>query len=86
MDKEGLSLIMAASAISDSNLTPEQRAVREVKRRASEHLEKQRKVHTMIRQSTCPICNGKLNRGKKDKNNNYKRTWNCTNCESVYTI
>lgn len=37
-----------------------------------------------VRQGICPSCEGKLIRGKKDKRNNYKRSWECKNCEEVH--
>ena len=48
--------------------------------------QKQRKTHNMIRQNICPICSGKLTRGKRNKNKDYKRDWTCVQCSSVYTI
>lgn len=53
---------------------------------SKEELEKRQRTRNMIRQSICPICGGKLSRGKKDKKNDYKRKWTCTNCKSEYTI
>ena len=40
-----------------------------------------KRVKEYIQQGICPYCEGKLIRGKKDKKNNYKRTWNCVKCE-----
>jgi len=42
--------------------------------------EKQKRITACIQQGLCPDCLGKLIRGKKDKKNNYKRTWNCVKC------
>lgn len=39
-----------------------------------------------VRQGICPSCNGKLIRGKKDKRNNYKRSWECKECEEVHLV
>ena len=33
-----------------------------------------------IRKGNCPSCDGKLIRGKKSKENDYKRSWKCTDC------
>lgn len=38
----------------------------------------------LVRCNHCPNCKGKLARGKKDKNDKYKRTWTCKNCKSSY--
>jgi uncharacterized protein with PIN domain len=70
--------MMAATATSKSNHVSS--------RSEREELEKQRRTQIMIRQNICPICGGKLSRGKKNKHNGYKRTWTCTNCSSIYTI
>jgi len=40
-----------------------------------------KRVSACIQQGLCPECLGKLIRGKKDKKNGYKRTWNCLKCE-----
>lgn len=37
-----------------------------------------------IRQGICPSCEGKLIRGKKDKRNNYKRSWDCKECKEMH--
>ena len=37
-----------------------------------------------IRQGNCPSCEGKLIRGKKDKRNNYKRSWECRDCNEMH--
>lgn len=38
-----------------------------------------------VSQSICPSCHGKLERGKKNKLNDYKRDWFCTKCNETYT-
>ena len=43
--------------------------------------QEQKRVNACIQQGLCPECLGKLIRGKKDKKNGYKRTWNCLKCE-----
>jgi len=40
-----------------------------------------KRVKACIQQGKCPHCLGKLIRGKKDKKNNYLRTWKCSDCE-----
>jgi hypothetical protein len=78
-----LSSLMVAAAKQDSQLTEEQKAERaETRRRLSE----QRVRHAKIIQNICPGCEGKLVRGKKDKKNNYKRTWNCRDCGSSHSM
>jgi carboxypeptidase C (cathepsin A) len=46
-----------------------------------EAIKEQKRVSACISQGKCPECLGKLIRGKKDKNNGYKRTWKCVNCD-----
>lgn len=43
--------------------------------------QEQKRVNACVQQGLCPDCLGKLVRGKKDRNNGYKRTWNCAKCE-----
>ena len=38
-------------------------------------------IQQHIQQGICPHCEGKLIRGKKDKKNDYMRTWKCSSCE-----
>ena len=45
-----------------------------------EHEQEYKRVNVCIQQGKCPYCEGKLIRGKKDKRNNYKRTWKCLKC------
>ena len=74
------SLIKMAK-IADSKLTPEERIERDKAR------EKERELNRMSRlvlKCICPYCEGKLVRGKKDKKNDYKRSWSCNKCESVF--
>lgn len=73
------------AALAASRRSPERKKDAVISQKIEE-LNKQRRTHSMIRQSMCPICNGKLNRGKKDKHNNYKRKWSCMTCGSEYTI
>jgi hypothetical protein len=75
--------LVAASAMANASLTPEEKAERRSKR---EELEKKRRLVTMVRQGICPICGSKLHRGKKDKKNDYKRSWDCTTCGSIHSI
>lgn len=41
---------------------------------------------SQVRQGICPSCKGKLIRGKKDKRNNYKRSWKCEDCEKTHLV
>jgi hypothetical protein len=40
----------------------------------------------LIRKGVCPSCQGKLTRGKKDKQMEYKRQWVCTPCDKIHYI
>lgn len=77
-----ISSMVAASAHADSKLTTEERAEREERRRI---LEEERIRFSKISQGICPNCNSKLTRGKKDRKNNYKRTWTCNGCGLLHT-
>lgn len=48
--------------------------------------ERRRNYTNHIRSGKCYECSGKLARGKKDKNNDYKRNWECTECGTDYKI
>ena len=39
-----------------------------------------KRVNWFLSQGKCPYCGSKLERGKKDKKNGYKRIWNCKTC------
>lgn len=39
-----------------------------------------------IRMNICPSCKGKLIRGARNKNNDYKREWFCRTCGETHTI
>jgi transposase-like protein len=43
--------------------------------------EERNRVEWFVRQGKCPYCESKLIRGKKDKNNDYKRVWHCPTCD-----
>lgn len=46
--------------------------------------EEERRVINCIAIGVCPTCKFKLTRGKKDKNNDYKRECKCLKCNEVY--
>ncbi|MGX1195774.1 hypothetical protein [Metabacillus sp. SLBN-84] len=76
-------VLIAAATRPHSKLTDEQRAeIKEKRRLASE----ERTRRAKIIKNVCPACDSKLTRGKKDKKNDYKRTWDCTNCGSRHTV
>lgn len=57
--------------------------------RARARLEVERKEQARqlkIRDNDCPTCGGILVRGKRNKKNDYKREWACTECFEVHTI
>ncbi len=76
-----LTSLMIKAKQKDAKLTPEEREEKD--RRIQERREKER-IEYSINQGKCPKCDSKLSRGKKDKNNNYKRLWTCLNCDSKY--
>lgn len=39
-----------------------------------------------IRLNVCPLCEGKLVRGKRSKKNDHKREWSCQKCGEVHYI
>lgn len=80
----GLALgLLAEGRKAEARLSEEERAQRkEASRLASE--ERSRRAY--INQGTCPSCEGKLIRGKKDKKNNYKRAWVCSKCKELHTM
>jgi len=78
-----LNSLVAATKIEESKLTPEQKILRNEARRIKEDQEIKR---VKILKNICPECGGKLIRGKKDKKNDYKRSWKCVNCESVFSM
>lgn len=55
-------------------------------RARSEAIQKENKRKNLIRSNECPICSGKLTRGKRNKNKDYKREWVCGTCSSVHYI
>lgn len=78
-----LSSLLVASARADSKLTAEEKAERSERRRLLSE-EKARRAKIMNR--TCPSCEGKLIRGKRDKKNDYKRSWDCRDCGVAHTL
>jgi len=78
-----LSSLIAANANANSKLTQEEKVQRQERRRL---LEEQRIRHVKIVKNICPDCDGKLSRGKKDKKNDYKRSWNCMECGTDHSI
>ncbi len=44
-----------------------------------------RRIDDSVNRGRCPTCGHRLTRGKKNKNNEYKRIWTCGHCEwSIY--
>lgn len=54
--------------------------------RRYEEAKRLNRQHVKIRKNEYPICDSKLERGKRDKHNDYKRSWVCKSCYAVYTI
>jgi len=76
-----LQQIVAVNAVNKSKLTKEQVEERE---RESEKREKMRIRKAKVMNNICPDCDGKLSRGKKEKELNYERTWKCGCCECSF--
>lgn len=57
---------------------------REAMKQERENFRKEEVRCSQVRQGICPTCNGKLIRGKKDKRNEYKRSWECKECEEKH--
>lgn len=73
---------LAAMAQHEYNkLTPEEKQARKKER---EKRDEEYRVSKCINQGKCPYCDSKLIRGKKDKHNNYIRTWTCLKCDSKF--
>lgn len=51
-------------------------------------LQNETKRQSEIRSNTCPNCKGKLKRGNRNKDLDYKRVWTCRNveCGAFHTI
>lgn len=47
---------------------------------------RKRRVNYFIQQGKCPYCGEKLTRGKKNKQNDYKRVWTCAYCDKVLQV
>lgn len=60
------------------NALPKEEQERILKERADE--KERKRVNWFLSQGKCPYCGSKLERGKKDKKNGYKRIWNCKTC------
>ncbi|MEM5592805.1 hypothetical protein AAHH67_15550 [Niallia circulans] len=76
-----LQQIVATNAINKSKLTKKQ--VEERERESKKH-EEMRVRKAKVMNNICPDCDGKLNRGKKEKELNYERTWKCGCCEGSF--
>lgn len=48
--------------------------------------ERETKRQNQIHNSVCPSCGGKLTRGRRNKANDYKREWGCSECFAIHTI
>lgn len=67
----------------ESKVPLEERIIRKEKRRL---LSEERLRKSLILQSICPSCKGKLVRGKKNKKNDYKRDWKCSECDKTHSV
>ena len=74
--------LLATAEYKYNKLTSKEKQARKEER---ERWEEEYRINECVSQGKCPDCKGKLIRGKKDKRNNYKRTWTCSECESKFT-
>jgi len=65
------------------NALPKEEQERILKER--EEYKERKRFNWSLSQGKCPHCDSKLERGKKDKNNDYKRTWTCKICDQQFT-
>lgn len=75
--------LLAAVKMKESKLSPEERELLKIKR---EREREDRRIVVCIQQGSCPDCQSKLKRGKKNKKNDYKRDWFCKKCDKTYSI
>ena len=59
---------------------------REIMKQKREAIREEEIRCSLVRQCICPSCKGKLIRGKKDKRNNYKRSWECKECKEAHLV
>lgn len=59
---------------------------REKMKQERETIRREEVRRSQVRQSICPSCKSQLIRGKKDKRNNYKRSWECRECKEVHLV
>lgn len=80
----GLSAALLSSMMKrDSHLSLEEKERRKEERRLAQE---ERLRQAQIIRNICPSCEGKLTRGKKDKKNYYKRSWDCSGCNKSHLI
>lgn len=75
------SMLMSANRRYNEKYTKEER---EIMKREREAIREEEIRCSKVRQGVCPSCKGKLTRGKKDKRNNYKRSWECKECKETH--
>lgn len=80
----GLAVAVAMAArIHKPTITPEDRGARE---RARQIRKDEELRQAKIRHNQCPGCDGKLIRGQKQKKNDYKRAWLCSECNKTHLL
>lgn len=65
------------------SIPPEEKLRRE---QEYQQAREQHRTEVLIHQGRCPDCGNKLIRGKKDKRNDYKRTWTCSWCHKAFSL
>ena len=76
-------LLRLAAERATETCTVEEKAEKEKRKKFNAE---QRVKQAKIRKNICPDCDGKLERGKKDKKMDYKRKWHCASCHSRFFI
>lgn len=76
--------LLMSSVKKNKELTEEEKIKRQEKLLEIEKKQNEELRVVTIAQGRCPECYGKLTRGKKDKKNNYKRSWKCSECEVTH--
>lgn len=79
----GITALMAAARMKENRLSIEER---EKLRQERELAREAHRMAVCIRQGECPECHSKLIRGKKDKKDDYKRSWFCESCDIVHKL
>lgn len=76
-------MMLSANRNFNEKYTKEEQLEMKLKREA---IRKEEVRCSYIRQGICPSCEGRLIRGKKNKRNDYKRSWDCKECNEMHLV